>query len=63
MADFPALPPLVIEHLLETLSLAQYLEMQDTPNPITSAALKHSAADLIAELSALIVRFQPEQTD
>jgi hypothetical protein len=63
MADFPTSPSLVITHLLEALSLEQCLETQDPPNPITSAALKHSIADLIAELHASNFEFQSEQTD
>jgi len=42
----------LIEHLLETLSLAQCLEQQDPPNPVTRAALQHSMSDLVAELEA-----------
>ena len=42
----------LIEHLLEALSLAESLEQQDPPNPVTRAALHHSMWDLLAELDA-----------
>jgi len=42
----------LIEHLLETLSLAEQFEEQDPPNPVTRAALHHSMQDLIADLQA-----------
>lgn len=43
----------LIEHLLEALSIAEALEAQDSPNPVTRAALQHTIQDLIAELKAL----------
>jgi hypothetical protein len=43
---------LLIERLLETLSLAKSLEQQEKPNPVTRAALQHSMEDLIADLQA-----------
>jgi len=53
---------LLVDHLLEALSLAMCWEKQNPPNPITRAALQHSVQDLIVELQTLTVRFQPEQT-
>lgn len=46
----------LLEHLLETLSLAECLEQQDPPNPITRAALQHSVRDLLAEIDPAGVR-------
>jgi hypothetical protein len=43
----------LIEHLLETLSLAEHYEEQNTPSPITVAALRHSLQDLISDLKAV----------
>lgn len=46
----------LIEHLLETLSLAESYEEQNPPNPVTRAALQHSMQDLIADLEAAGMR-------
>jgi len=57
----PEQHPRLIEHLLETLSLAVSCETQNPPNPVTRAALQHSAQDLMAALHAIDNQFQPEQ--
>ncbi len=54
---------LLIEHLLETLSLAEQYEDQDPPNPITRAALHHSLHDLIADLEATGHPLEPRSSE
>jgi hypothetical protein len=49
----------VIEHLLQTLSLAEHYEDQDPPNPITLAALQSSMHDLIADLETTGLLIEP----
>lgn len=49
----PDLHPVLIHRLLETLSLAESLEQQNPPNPITRAALQHSMQDLLGFLKAV----------
>lgn len=51
----------LIEHLLGALSLAEALEMQAPPNPVTRAALQHAIQDLIAELTVLSGESEPEE--
>jgi hypothetical protein len=60
---FPSSLPSLASRLLEATSLAQCLETQPPPNPITQAALKHSVQDPIAELRAFNFQLQLEQAD